>query len=128
MKDCMRKDVKYIEPEATVEDALKKMYYERVTSLLVGSEEEPDGIITRKDIINKVMAKNDASEKDRFKETKVKDVYSSPLLTAYPDQTLKSIARSMSRANIRRFPVTDGYKIVGIISNSDILKEMTKDL
>ncbi len=101
--------------------AMKMMTDRRVTSLIVEKVEGGDyGIITRKDLINKVIA----VDKDPTK-VMVEEVMSSPLLVISPKMTLENVARLMAKTDIRRFPVVEGDEIIGLLSNSDILRAVT---
>jgi CBS domain-containing protein len=114
----MTKEVKYIQEEATVKETLIRMKDEKVSSFIVERRDHDDafGIITRKDIVTKVV------EAGRDLEyTKVKDIMTKPLLMISPGLEINYVARFMKMANIRRAPVFDGEKIVGIVSNTDIL-------
>ncbi|HDH41770.1 MAG TPA: CBS domain-containing protein [Candidatus Altiarchaeales archaeon] len=117
--EIMTRGVMTIKRDASVMEAMKQMVDRRVTSLIVEKESEHGvyGIITRKDIVNKVIAYN----KD-LKNTKVSEVMSEPLMTISPDMSIETVARLMAKTDIRRFPVMEGNKLVGMVSNSDILK------
>ncbi len=105
--------------DASVMDVMIKMVERRVTSFIVEKEDEQGvyGIVTRKDIINKVIAYG----KDP-REVKVHEVGSEPLMAISPDMSVETIARFMAKTNIRRFPVMVDGELVGMVSNSDILK------
>ena len=125
VRDVMRRDVITIDPDASIMDSMRKMVNERITSLIVEKPTDKSvyGIITRKDIVNKVIAYN----KD-LKTTKVSEVMSEPILTISPDLSIETVARLMAKTDIRRFPVMEGNKLIGLISNSDILKAINKKL
>ena len=125
VRDVMRRDVITIDPDASILDSMRKMVNERITSLIVEKPTDKSvyGIITRKDIVNKVIAYN----KD-LKTTKVSEVMSEPILTISPDLSIETVARLMAKTDIRRFPVMEGNKLIGLISNSDILKAINKKL
>ena len=125
VRDVMRRDVITIDPDASILGAMRKMVNERITSLIVEKPTDKSvyGIITRKDIVNKVIAYN----KD-LKNTKVSEVMSEPILTISPDLSIETAARLMAKTDIRRFPVMEGNKLIGLISNSDILKAINKKL
>ncbi|MCK4491246.1 MAG: CBS domain-containing protein [Candidatus Altiarchaeales archaeon] len=107
--------------EESTAKAMKMMTDRRVTSLIVEKVEGGDyGIITRKDLINKVIA----VDKDPTK-VMIGEVMSSPLLVISPKMTLENVARLMAKTDIRRFPVVEGDEIIGLLSNSDILRAVT---
>lgn len=115
--DVMSKDIVSIEGTATVADAVRLMRKKKVSSLFVNrrSQEDAWGIVTRKDIVCKVV--------DPGKEpadVRVFEIMSKPLVTVSPGLALKYCARLFNAAGIRRAPVFDGKEIVGILSNTDI--------
>ena len=124
VRDIMTRGIIKIKRDALVIDAMKTMLDRRVTSLIVEAENGSDwGIITRKDIVNKVVAYRLDPKKIR-----VKDIMSTPLLTVHPDMTIDNVARLMAKTNIRRFAVSEGNDIIGVVSNSDIFKAVTLEL
>ncbi len=117
--DVMTKNVVYIDGSATVGEAVKTMLEKKVSALIVNSRNADDafGIVTRKDVVNKIVAQG----KDP-KEVKVHEIMTKPLITVSPGLSVKYCARLFSKTGIRRAPVFDGKKIVGVLSNSDIFK------
>jgi len=115
----MTAGVEKIAPTATVADAMKRMIELHITSLIVDRKDADDsyGIITRRDIINRVI-----SERLDPKKVKIAKIMSKPILTVHPDDDDSSVAKLMAKTNIRRFPVHDGHDLVGLISNSDIFR------
>jgi len=115
--DVMSKDVVCIEGTATVADAVRLRRERGVSSLFVErrSQEDAWGIVTRKDVVNKVVNPGmDPSEVHVF------EIMSKPLITVSPGLALKYCARLFDSAGIRRAPVFDGKEIIGILSNTDI--------
>lgn len=122
-KDLMTKDVKYIQDDATIKETIIRMKEEGVSCLIVDRTDHDDayGIITRKDVVTKVV------ETGRDLEyTKVKEIMTKPLLMVSPGLDMKNVVRLMKMANIRRAPVFDGKEIVGILSNTDIIEALAK--
>jgi CBS domain-containing protein len=121
VKDVMRKDVVTVEPQATIKEAIGRMIVENITCLIVEERGSSNvyGIVTRKDIVNKVIAadKNPAV-------AKVADVMSEPILSISSDITVEAAARLMAKTDMRRFPVIEDGKLIGLVSNSDILRAM----
>jgi len=116
VSDIMKRNVVKIGRDAPAQDAMKIMIENDIGSLLV-EKGSNYGIVTRKDIVNKVIARG----KDPM-EVKVKDIMTEPILTVSPDMSITETARLMAKTNVRRFPVVDDGKLVGIVSNSDILR------
>ena len=115
--DVMTRGVIAIDGTATVADAVRMMKENKVSSLFVNrrSQEDAWGIITRKDVVSKVV--NPGRDPA---EVKVFEIMSKPLITVSPGLALKYCARLFHAAGIRRAPVFDGKEIIGILSNTDI--------
>ena len=120
-RDIMTKDVKYIQEDAYISEVVKRMKEENVSSFIVERKDNDDayGIITRKDIISKVVKTGRSPA-----HTKVKEIATKPLLVASPGLDIKYVVNLMVMANIRRAPVFDGKTIIGIVSNSDIIANL----
>ena len=96
-----------IESEASVAKAMEKMFDRRVTSLIIKEKQgNTYGIITRKDIINKVIA----HEKNPRK-IKVAEIVSKPLLVISSDLESKYVAGLMTRSGVRRFGVMENGNV-----------------
>jgi CBS domain-containing protein len=115
--DVMSKDVVLIDGRETVADAIKLMRDRGVSSLVINRRTHEDawGIMTRKDVVNKVVDPGiDPTD------MKVFEIMTKPIITASPGLALKYCARLLNHAGIRRAPVFDGKEIIGIVSNTDI--------
>ena len=115
--DVMHKEVVTIEGKKTVADAVRLMRDKKVSSLIVNRRgvEDAFGIVTRKDVVSKVV--DPGKDPD---QVKVFEIMSKPLVTVSPGLQLKYCARLFNAAGIRRAVVFDGKEIVGILSNTDI--------
>ena len=120
VSELMHRDVTFIKEHVSLLDAVKKMQEFNVSSLIVESADRSEGygIVTRKDLINKVL---DAEPHDQF--VLVKDIMSRPIITVPPTLSVLASVKLMKRCNVRRVPVFDGGEIVGILSNSDIFRK-----
>ena len=116
VRNIMKKEVVKAKKDSSVQDAMDLMVDYDIGCLII-EEGGEYGIVTRKDVVNKVIA----YEKDPFK-VKVGDICTYPVLTVSPDMSVKEAARLMSKANVRRFPVVEKGILVGIVSNSDVFK------
>ncbi|RLF47097.1 MAG: CBS domain-containing protein [Thermoplasmata archaeon] len=74
-------------------------------------------MVTERDVLTKVVAEG----KDP-KNVKLEDIMSSPLISIEPKTTLYEAAKKMALLNIRRLPIMDGGKLVGVITETDLLK------
>jgi signal-transduction protein with cAMP-binding, CBS, and nucleotidyltransferase domain len=80
---------------------------------------KPLGIITERDLVIRVLAKNLVPD-----AVKAKEIMTSPLVTIDPEAMINEAARRMSRLNIRRLGVVYKGNLVGLVSSKDILGVM----
>jgi len=117
VKDIMTSPVITIDENAPVNKAAQLMDKNKVGCIIVTSKKgKPLGIITERDLVTRVLAKN-----ARPSKLTVKEVMTSPLIAIDPDETLSEAARRMSRLSIRRLGVMYKENLVGLISSKDIL-------
>ncbi len=119
VKDWMMDLVVYVDPDATVAEALALMRRRYIHSLIVNKKQDyPQyGILTSTDICDKIIAqeKNPAT-------TKVREVCTSPLIAVQPAMTLQECARVMHEHHFHHLPVEDeNGSLVGMISATDFL-------
>ncbi len=117
VKDIMSSPVIDADVEETVEEVAKKMERYGIGSVVVTEKGFPVGIITKRDLVYKVVAKN-----LKPNEVKAKDVMSSPIHVANPDDLIDNALREMNRLKIDHLAVVHKDRLVGIISTTDILQ------
>ncbi|MFH1489034.1 MAG: CBS domain-containing protein [Pseudomonadota bacterium] len=120
-RDLMKTDVKRITKNKTLPEAVALMGDFNVSSLLVEAENENDayGIITRKDIVEVLF-----SERVGWESFLVEDVMSKPAITANANLSIANCQQLMRMVGVRRLPIVDGDKVVGILSNTDIFMKL----
>lgn len=117
VKDVMSSPTITIDEEASVHTVAQRMEKYKVGGIIVTSKQgKPLGIITERDLIIRVLAKNSQPSK-----LTAKQAMTSPLITVDPDETLSEAARRMSRLDIRRLGVMYKGNLVGVITSKDIL-------
>lgn len=117
IKEAMNTDVETIRPDASVRKAAEIMSKHQIGSLVVISGSgNVIGIITERDIINDVVATPLIPE-----QTKVEEVMTKEVITISPDKSLEEAADIMIEKKIRKLPVIEGKKLVGIITASDLI-------
>jgi len=117
VKDAMVSKVITIRPGQNVMEAAAAMKKDDVGLLVVIEGKKPMGVITREDIITKVVA---SDVKPSAKA--IKDVMSKPIIAAEPDEDLADAARRMVQHGLERLPVLSNGKLVGLISDREIAK------
>lgn len=110
-------------PLGTVIDAVNVMNDHHVGSVLVIEDGHPVGIFSERDVLVRVVA----AHRDP-RQTLVRDVMTTRLHTAAPEDTLLDVMRLMTERRCRHVPVMDGDKLVGLISIGDITKATQQNL
>jgi CBS domain-containing protein len=104
-------------------DAARLMKERNIGSLIVEDpSHRPLGIVTERDLVGKAMA-----EGLDPKATRLRELMSSPLLTIPADMDVLDAAKTMARHHVRRLPVLNGTRLLGVVSERDIL-EVSPDL
>ncbi|MBU5688462.1 MAG: CBS domain-containing protein [Candidatus Aenigmarchaeota archaeon] len=116
VKDVMNPKVVVAKPQATIKEAAEIMSQLRIGCLLVMEDEKVIGIVTESDIIGKIVAKKRDPERVTVDEIMTKNIISTT-----PDETLDEAAEKMVENKIKRLPVLDGGKLVGIITATDLI-------
>ena len=115
VKEVMKKDIKTTHSEATVLDAAKIMADNGIGSLVV-VDDVLRGIVTERDMLNKIVAK----DKDP-KKTMVKDIMTKNVISIGPDKDMEVACDLMAKYRIKRLPVVFGDEVVGIITSTDVV-------
>jgi CBS domain-containing protein len=109
----------YVWTEDNVIEAARLMRKNNISSLLVREKGNFPGILTEKNIINRVVA-----EEIYPGDVKVREIMSTPLITISMNESIEKAAELMKRKKIRRLVVKDKENIVGIITETDITKHL----
>ncbi|MFC2153974.1 cyclic nucleotide-binding/CBS domain-containing protein [Candidatus Altiarchaeota archaeon] len=117
-KDIMH-GITVVRPDMTVQEAAKLMAEKVIGSVLVQAESNSYGILTERDLLQKVLAEGLSPE-----ETKVEDVMTELQHTVDAKSTLEEISDLFSKHNIRRLPVTEEDKIIGILTTRDVARNI----
>jgi len=114
-----RKEIWSINPEMKVFDALKIMAEKDIGALPVLDGKKLVGIFSERDYARKVILKGKAS-----KNTPVREIMSTHLITISPNQTNDQGLALMTEKHIRHLPVLDDKKFIGFISIGDLVKSI----
>jgi CBS domain-containing protein len=116
IKSNMSTNVETVEPTESLKDALRRIVARNIGSVLVVKENELVGIITERDISRYLAADENALKR------KVKYVMSKPLITIEATASVQDAIELMLKHGIRRLPVVKQQKLVGIVSQMDVLR------
>jgi CBS domain-containing protein len=117
IKDVMTRDVRACESNAPVIDAAKLMAKEDVGPVPVVEDGRLTGIVTDRDLVVRVLAEG----RDPT-STRVGEIASRDLVTVSPDEDLDEALKLLAQHQVRRLPVVDGDRLVGIVAQADIAR------
>ncbi|RLG02539.1 MAG: CBS domain-containing protein [Thaumarchaeota archaeon] len=118
VRDVMSSPVIESKENETAEELAQKMIRYKVGAIIVTDKNgSPLGIVTKTDLVEKVIAKN-----LRPNDVKAKDIMTTPLETIGPEAKIEDALRKMSKLKISRLAVVYKNKLMGLISVKDILQ------
>jgi predicted transcriptional regulator len=117
ISEVMTEGVIAIEKDETVVEAARMLKEENIRGLIVVDEGEAVGVVVCRDITYHVVAEGRDPE-----DVTVEDIMSSDLIVAEEDEVLNDVAMAMVRNDVSRVPVVRGDMLVGILTQSDILR------
>lgn len=114
--------VHYVGPDATVHDAVETMCRKRIGALLVELNGAPIGILSERDIMQRlVLEQRDPAL------TRVADIMTRDVLCIDPDQEPEQVMALMTERRVRHLPVVEGRNVVGLISIGDLVRWMSRN-
>jgi CBS domain-containing protein len=120
VRDVMSSPVVTLDEDETANKAAVNMDMKDLGAVIVTNKARKSiGIITERDLVIRVIAKNLKPD-----TVKAKEIMTTPLVTIEPEATISDAARRMNRLDIRRLVVIYKGNLVGIISSKDILGVM----
>ena len=121
VREVMTTNVKTVRPFSTVKDVVQKMNKFGLGSVVVVEEDRPVGIITERDIMRNIA--------EQFFDpslVKAKDIMSTQLFTISGDVSVEEAARLMASRKIKKLPVVEDEKLVGIVTSMDVMRANPK--
>jgi CBS domain-containing protein len=117
-RDIMTPGADFVDGSTTVLEVAKKLAAQDYGSLPICNGEKLEGMVTDRDIVVKVLA----AGKDPA-TTKVIDLIQGEVVTIGADDPIEEAARTMAKHQVRRLPVIDGTKLVGMVAQADLALE-----
>lgn len=118
VKECMCNNIFYCKPDASISEVAKKMCEKHIGCIPVCNDENcVVGILTDRDIVLRAVACN----KEVY-NTKVSDVMSCNAICCDCNSEITEASKLMREQQIRRIPVTENGKLVGILTLGDLAR------
>lgn len=115
VKDIMKKEVLTLGKSASVKDVLELMTENHAGSVIIVEGSKIAGIVTEGDILSKIV------NESRSLQTTIDKIMTKNVVTTTPADDLVKIAEIMSENKIKKLPVINKNKLVGIVTITDIV-------
>jgi len=117
LRKIMVENVITVKPNDTIKKAAELMNLHEISSLIVVDSGKPVGIITERDMLNRVLNKSTITT-----EAMVAEIMSKPVVTASPNMRAGDAAKLMIQRNIKKLPIVENGRLVGLVSLTDLLR------
>ena len=117
LEDVMVEDVITVGEKTTVKKAVELMKKHEIGCLIVVKKRKPAGIVTERDMLNRILLRSKDPEK-----IKVSEIMSKPLVVAKPQMTIEDAVKLMFKRNIKKLPVADNDHLVGLVTLTDLVR------
>lgn len=117
VKDIMIKEIITVNPTTKIRDAVNLMNKNGIGCLIVIRKDKPVGIMTERDVLKKIVCGCMNPE-----QTKVSEIMSKPLIFGRVDMEWMEAVELMLDQNIKKLPILDGERLVGLVTLTDIAR------
>ena len=123
-RDIMSGGAEFISMDSTIADAAQKMAANDIGALpICNGEGRLQGMLTDRDIVVKVIA----AGLDPLETTVDRVAQGTEVATIGADDSVDEALRTMKDHKVRRLPVIDGHKVIGMVSQGDIAINLSED-
>jgi CBS domain-containing protein len=121
IKNEMNRHVVTVNPQDSLKKVVDTLSAKDIGCVVVLEKDKPVGILTERDILRRVAAKN-----VDVKKTKVRQVMTKNLISIEPEKTIQDAADILEKNKIKKLVIVENNRLVGIITMTDVLKSMRK--
>jgi CBS domain-containing protein len=119
----MSKDITVIQEDETIRQAAERLAKDDIGVLpICDSNKQIKGVLTDRDIVVQVIARGKDPSSTRAREMEQGEVY-----TLRPDDSIQHACDMMAQHKVRRLPVVEDGRIVGMVSQADVAKSVGPD-
>jgi CBS domain-containing protein len=124
--DLMTTNVQTVLPSATTREVIVTLADAHISAVpVVDDDERPIGVVSTTDILQaEAEAEDAAAREELFERTTARDLMTPRPLTIPIDAGLREAAQQMLYADVRRLLVVDGGRLVGIVSQTDVVRAL----
>ncbi len=121
IRDVMTPNPRTVSPQDSIQNAARIMRDEDTGVVPVVDNGTPVGVITDRDIVVRAVAEGGQLNRP------VRDFVTNELVAATPDMSTREATELMSTHQVRRLPVVENNRLIGIVSIGDIAVKEGKD-
>lgn len=115
LAEIMSAPVVTVSPGQSVAEALRIMGERRIGAVVAVEDGAPVGMFTERDLVNRILVDSDLLDR------RVHSVMASPVVTAEPETPIDVAFDLMKEHDVRRLPVVDAGRLVGIVTERDLM-------
>jgi CBS domain-containing protein len=116
----MTKDVTVIREEETMREAAERLAKDDIGVLpICDANQQLRGVLTDRDIVVHVIARGKDPE-----QTRAREMEQGELITLRPDDSIQHACDLMAQHQVRRLPVVQDGKVIGMVSQADVAKNV----
>lgn len=115
VRDVMTSPVITIDGNESVRRAVQVMNENGIGSVIVIEGREAVGIVTERDVLKFIGRGGDVEK------TEVREIMSKPLKAVHPDTSLEDAVKIMIKEDIKKLPVVEGGRLIGILTMTDVV-------
>ena len=123
VRDIMGKNVITVEQGSTALDAARLLREKEISFLAVVKDDQPVGIVTERDFVQKLVAQNRLPG-----QVPLGEIMSEKFRWVTPDSTVEEAVQKMLNNNIRRLLVLDGGRLAGVVTQTDLAEFLRSKL
>jgi CBS domain-containing protein len=122
VRESMSTPVETIDGGETIADVATILWNQHIGALVVGTDDEIEGIVTESDVVRSVGAGLDPQT------TPVREIMTEPVVTVEASAPLQRAISRMNRLTIKKLPVVEDDVLVGILTTTDVTGALAPDL
>ena len=122
IREVMTENPSTVEASANLTEAAQLMAKEDIGDVLVVENDELQGIVTDRDIVVKAIAEGNTPD-----DTSVREIATTDVATVGPDDSIEDAVQLVKENDVRRIPVVEDGKPVGIVSLGDLAQHVDDD-
>ncbi|MFH1687227.1 MAG: CBS domain-containing protein [bacterium] len=118
------RDIISVHQDVLVKEAMELLISNKISCLpIMDDSDKLIGVVSDKDIFRLIY-----SDQAKFSEVPIKEIMSTDLIVGLVDDEVDYIAGVMTENRIRHIPIVEGEKLIGLVSQGDVVKKQMKSI